>query len=185
MALRKLGEEGIGTGRGRFEVEDVESGGAPVYRGGAPVVRLPAPEAVAIEPDGARDTRVAVEFVTPTALKHEGALVRRPDFHVLVRRIRDRLNALSTFFGAGPLAWDFSGMAERAAAVRLVADSTRWREVTRRSTRTREWHEISGLLGRAVYEGPVGEFLPLLRAAERVHVGRHAAFGNGWVRVGG
>jgi CRISPR/Cas system endoribonuclease Cas6 (RAMP superfamily) len=126
---------------------------------------------------------LSVEFITPTAIKQDGVVLRHPAFGALVRRIRDRVNALSSFFGTGPLDLDFAEIGRRADAVRVVADLTRWCELRRRSSRTGQSHELSGLVGRAVFEGSIGEFLPLLHAAELLHVGRHAAFGNGWIRV--
>ena len=38
---------------------------------------------------------------------------------------------------------------------------------------------IGGFIGTAEYEGPVAEFLPILRAARWTGVGRHCVWGNG------
>jgi len=34
-------------------------------------------------------------------------------------------------------------------------------------------------VGRAVYEGPLGDFLPLLLLGELIHVGKGTVFGQG------
>jgi hypothetical protein len=183
IALRNLGKEGIGPGRGHFEVVRVASGPTVVYEEGDAGVMTPAPETVDLRPGPPAEGVLSLEFVTPTAIKQDGLVLRHPSFGALVRRIRDRVNALSTFFGGGPLDLDFAEVGRRADTVRVIENRTRWYELRRRSSRTGQSHELSGLVGRAVFEGPVGEFLPLLHAAELLHVGRHAAFGNGWIRV--
>src|SRR5215470_17704004 len=43
--------------------------------------------------------RVTIRFLTPTFLRAGGEVVRHPEFHHLLKRLRDRINALSTFFG--------------------------------------------------------------------------------------
>src|SRR5207244_2214395 len=62
--------------------------------------------------------RVIIRFLTPTFLRADGEVVLRPEFHHVFKRLRDRINALSTFFGDGPLDADFRGLGERAEKVR-------------------------------------------------------------------
>jgi len=127
--------------------------------------------------------RVTIRFLTPTFLRADAEVVRRPEFHHLFKRLRDRINALSTFFGDGPLDIDFRGLGERAEKVRTVAAQTEWVERSRTSSKTRQRHELSGFVGEATYEGDLAEFLPWLTLGERVHVGKHTAWGNGWIQV--
>lgn len=128
--------------------------------------------------------RLTVQFVTPTFLRAEGEVVRRPEFHHLFKRLRDRINALGTFFGDGSLDVDFRGLGERAEKIRTVAAQTEWVERFRTSSKTRQRHELSGFLGEATYEGDLAEFLPWLTLGELVHVGKHTAWGNGWYKIG-
>jgi hypothetical protein len=129
--------------------------------------------------------RVTIRFLTPTFLRADGEVVRRPEFHHLFKRLRDRVNALSTFFGDGPLDVDFKGLGERAEKVRTVSAQTEWVERFRTSSKTRQRHELSGFVGEATYEGELKGFLPWLAVGELVHVGKHAAWGNGWIGVHG
>src|SRR4051794_632831 len=55
--------------------------------------------------------RLRVEFLTPTELKQDGRIVERPEFAILIARIRDRISTLRSLYGAGPLEVDFAGMA--------------------------------------------------------------------------
>src|SRR5205823_8790692 len=94
-----------------------------------------------------------VRFLTPTLLKAENSVKRSPEFHHLLKRLRDRINALSTFFGSGPLQADFAGMGERAEQVRTVSCNVEWEDRFRISSKTRQRHELSGFAGETVYEG--------------------------------
>lgn len=128
-------------------------------------------------------SRINIRFLTPTYLKAEGDVVRRPEFHHVFKRLRDRIQSLSTFFGDGPLDLDFRGLGERAEEVRTVSFRFEWVERTRTSSKTGQRHELSGFIGEATYEGEFAEFLPWLASGELVHLGKHTAWGNGWVRL--
>jgi hypothetical protein len=141
-------------------------------------------------PDVAPATRtLTIEFLTPTTLKtgsgvdRDGAIVRRPAFHHILKRLRDRVNALATFHGGGPLELDFKGLGAAAEQVETVEDRTRWVERSRVARRRGVTHDLSGFAGTITFRGDVAPFLPLLRVGEYVHVGKNAVFGNGWFQI--
>ncbi len=136
-----------------------------------------------LSPRADAPARIRVEFLTPTELKHDGRIVDLPKFPVLFARARDRVSALRTLYGAGPLVIDFAGTGARAATVDMVASETQWVAVERRSSRTGQTHPIGGIIGFAEYEGPLGEFLPYLEAARWTGVGRQAVWGKGEIAV--
>lgn len=72
---------------------------------------------------------------------------------------------------------------ELAEQVKVVDRSLRWVERFRRGTRTYKTTDMSGLVGSLTVEGPIPPLLPLLLAAELSHLGKHAAFGLGKVRL--
>ena len=116
--------------------------------------------------------RVCLRFLTPTELKSGGGVPERPEFPILFGRLRDRLSTLRALYGAGPLDIDFRGLGERAGSVRLERAALQWARVERKSARTGQVHPIGGFTGEAEYAGPLAEFLPWLRAARWVGVGR-------------
>ena len=128
--------------------------------------------------------RMTIRFLTPTFLRADGEVVRRPEFHHVFKRLRDRISALSVFFGDGALELDFRAIGERAEKARTVSAQIDWVERFRTSSKTRQRHELSGFVGEASYEGELREFLPWLALGELLHVGKHTAWGNGWVRLG-
>jgi CRISPR/Cas system endoribonuclease Cas6 (RAMP superfamily) len=137
---------------------------------------------------------LTVRFLTPTLLRADGKVIHRPEFHHLFKRVRDRINSLSTFFGDGPLDADFRGLGERAEKVRTLSSKIEWVERFRTSSKTHQRHELSGFVGECTFELPERdseicnlELLEWLICGELLHAGKHAAWGNGWyeVRKGG
>ena len=167
-AFAELAREGIGPGRGRAEFAGVD-------RTRIVLSLAPSPEPVA---------RLVVRFVTPTELKLGNKLAPRPEFPILMARIRDRLSTLRALYGPGPLEIDFKAFGERAEQVRMTRCELRRAEAGRVSTKTGQRHPLGGLVGEAEYEGDLGEFLPYLRAACWTGVGRQTVWGKGVVEVG-
>ena len=194
MALRNLADEGLGPSRARFDIVEVAS-----------ILPAHADEEVFRERDTkvrpihrsfrARDlhrpgdevrSSLRLRFVTPMEIKDGGRVTTKPEFGPLFRRLRDRANALASFFGDGPFEIDFRGLGDLANTVRLVEDGTIFRSRDRTSSRTGQTHPIEGFSGEAAYEGDaIAEFMPFLRLAEWISVGKHATFGNGRVEVVG
>src|SRR6185312_11486411 len=129
------------------------------------------------------DQKISISFLTPTLLKAENAIARSPEFDHVFKRLRDRINSLSTFFGGGPLSADFAGLGLRAEQVRTVSSDVQWVERFRTSSKTFQRHELSGFTGTAVYAGDLHEFLPWLALGELIHLGKHTAWGSGWISV--
>ncbi len=194
LAFSQLAESGLGPTRGRVRLDAVDvlaidgSREARVFESGRFCLsELPAPIQMDLvgASDGPSDCHsVAVEFLTATELKVDGQIARRPEFWILVARIRDRLSGLYQFYGeAAPLELDWRGLVDRARAVRLVRWQLRDVKAERFSTKTRQVHSLGGFTGSATYEGELREFLPLLSAAEFAGVGRQTVWGKGALRV--
>lgn len=180
-ALACMAEHGIGPGRGRAELERAEQ--LDCEDRSLSSGEVPGPPSVIPLAGGCNCSQVRVRFVTPTELKWEGNPVERPEFAILFARLRDRIATLRALYGAGPLDLDFSGWGERAARVRLARCDLRYRAAYRISGRTGQKHPLGGFTGEVEYEGELGEFLPWLRAARWVGVGRQTVWGKGDLRV--
>ena len=129
------------------------------------------------------ETGVRIRFLTQTRLKHGETFVRRPEFHVVFRRLIGRLSALARFHGGSPLDVDFRDLIERATEVRLVRDETEWMAWARYSRRQDRRMEWTGLVGTAVYEGDLAPFWPYLVFGQWTHVGSGTTFGLGGYRI--
>lgn len=205
LAFREIAAEGIGLNRAKCKLERVEAI-EPVFSGNeiseriAHLIYSTDDQLLRSNGNGALKcwmenrmqmfsatngtgaaSRIQMRFLTPTFLKYGGDVVRRPEFHHVFKRLRDRINALSTFFGDGPLEVDFRALGERAEKVRTVSSRFEWVERARTSSKTGQRHELSGFIGQAIYEGELAEFVPWLLLGELVHLGKHTPWGNGWL----
>jgi len=190
LAFAQVAKEGIGPRRGRAKLaqaSQLDAQGRPVacvYNGVTfvPAELLP-PIHLEFAPDATPVTKVQVRFLTPTELKHGQLLATRPEFPVLFGRIRDRISTLRALYGAGPLGIDFQAIGERAGAVKMTDCNLRFSEAERRSARSGERHPLGGFVGEVTYEGAITEFMPYLRAARWVGVGRQTVWGKGVTEV--
>jgi hypothetical protein len=191
VAFRELGEAGFGIGRGRCRLKQVVSlaaddGELEVYSSETQCVRTP-PKGFAasqlMSPAG-EASAVRIDYLTPAEIKFDGAAVRSPQFHHLIKRLRDRINALTWFYQGTVLDLDFADFGKRAETIQTVESRVAWTERERLSTRTGLRHSIGGFAGHVIYKGALSEFLPILRVGEWTHVGKHAVWGNGRFRLG-
>jgi CRISPR-associated endoribonuclease Cas6 len=198
VPLIEIGRTGIGLNRGRFSLGDiaVTGNGRPesIYDTSSNTVKnVQRPVTGGDILNRARKLyshRITLRFLTPTRVKYnptgergKSEVVRVPEFHHLVRRLRDRINALSVSYCGGPIDADFRGMAERATAVKTRDVNLRWIEIKRKSRTQPVEHDQSGFIGSITYEGDLPELLPLLALGEHVHVGEDAVFGYGWFQI--
>jgi len=192
VAFRELGEIGIGRMRKKYRLADIwavnpiNNESEIVYHAGDQLVRnvdLAVHSDIGKIPDVSNDTpntrRVGLEFQTMTRIKFEEKFVQRVEFHMLIRNLLRRLSSLAYFHHGWELELDFAGLIERAAEVRLVKTDTRWMDWERYSSRQDSKMNLGGVVGRVEYEGDLGEFVPLLKLGELVHVGKGAVFGMG------
>ncbi len=129
--------------------------------------------------------RFTLRFVTYTRLKHEGVWAQRPDFHIVLRRLLGRLSSLAVFHCGVRLDADFVGLIEKAKAIALVDDRTRWEDWTRYSSRQDRHMVLGGLVGEATYEGPLDGLWPFVAFGQWTHVGKNATFGLGRYEIVG
>lgn len=130
-----------------------------------------------------RLSRLIIDFLTMTRIKYEKSFTSKIEFHMLMRSLLRRLSSIAYFHHGQELQLDFTGIISRSAQVKLVEDNTRWVDWERFSSRQDGKLIMGGVVGQAVYEGALDEFLPLLRLGELIHVGKGAVFGMGKYRL--
>lgn len=184
VAFAQLGTAGIGPGRGRCRLVAVDQDAVRLFEHGT-MAAPQLPSALEVGLDGCPEWsgRLEVEFVTPAEIKADGGVVARPEFRVLMARVRDRVASLMTIYQGTKLEMDFDGFLREAAEVRLTDSGLESTRAMRRSTRTGQSHALGGVVGRLVYEGPVGRYLPWLAAAAWTGVGRQTVWGKGQIAV--
>lgn len=190
--FQRMGEIGVGKGRGRFELvrvavlDGTDNQAESIYEGGvlrAPGGRLGLREALELC-EGLPEDVLRLRLLTPLRLTYGGGLCREPAFHVLVRNLLRRLHNLMVFHcdeEAPPLDGRFIDLAE---GVTLVRRDTRWHDWERYSHRQERRMKLGGIVGELTYEGDLGPFLPLLVLGSWVNLGKNTSFGLGRYRVG-
>jgi hypothetical protein len=191
-AFEAMGELGVGRKmqgrRARFRLEGVTDGGQALYD---PQARtLAAAPAASLDlapplPQDGRACRLTVFLDTPLRLKHLNRLQAELPFHVLMRAALRRLAVLGRHFGQGEPRLDYRGLVARAQEVQTALSDLHWFDWQRYSNRQEQAMLLGGLVGQATYEGRLAEFLPLLRLAEQVHLGKATTFGLGKIKLMG
>jgi hypothetical protein len=187
LAFAELAHDGLGPSRARIKLEDISALQAtgqpslPVYRQDEFVATEPSPVRISLLPGTEQIDKLELQFLTPTELKHQGSLVRIPDFEVVFTSLRNRIVSLLSLYGEGTPHLDLIGMRQRARAVNLLGFTIDWHKAERRSSRTGQTHPLGGFTGTAIYEGVLGEFVPWLLAAHWTGVGRQTVWGKGQI----
>lgn len=198
VTLIELGKFGIGLNRGRFTLKDLsvlkDGISESLYDSDTNTIKniqltITGSE-ILQEVAKINKHTITLQFLTPTRIKYnptgekgKSEVVRVPEFHHIIRRLRDRINALSVTYCGSPIDVDFKGIAERAMEVKTRDVNIRWIDIKRKSRTQPIQHDQSGFVGQITFEGDLIEFLPLIALGEYVHIGEDAVFGNGWYRI--
>jgi hypothetical protein len=196
LAFKKLGKLGLGARRGKYMLQRVLArhpwngeeetifDGVDVRVGDDRwIVHFPGvtERAQALPTD-----RLDVAFLTPTRLKHRGELMwEGPPFHVLVRRLLDRVSSLAYFHCGERWEIDFRGWIERAKEIRIADAATTWADWSRYSGRQDRRIKMGGLVGPVAYEGDLAPYRALLALGSLIHVGKGTVMGNGRMALKG
>ena len=116
-------------------------------------------------------------------MKDNGRFVRELDFHLLLRAILRRLKALLSEFSEEQ--WDLKEdeLFKNADQIQLITNKLHWEDQTRYSSRQKTKQLMGGLRGHIELEGNLNPYMPLLRAAEIIHLGKETSFGLGKTRL--
>jgi hypothetical protein len=191
-ACREMGRQGVGRGRGRFRLERVmaEDPRAPqgrVVYDGAEDLLAPAVPFWSGEDLDSRSTvdaeRMTLDFLTPTRLRQDADLVVRPEFATLATALLRRISVLAEIHCGHRPGINARALLESAAEVKVLDSQLRWHDWERYSARQQTRMALGGFVGRVTFAGPLGPWLPLLRAGEALHVGKGTAFGLGRYRM--
>lgn len=189
-ALEEMATQGLGKGLGSLKLKSVRDqvSAAPVYYLGKRDWSAVTVQRLTLDRE-AQDERVdavEVRFVTPVQLRRAGVLVESFDFGELVYACADRVWLMGACHAPG-LADELRAaeVAERARAMNVTVTAHELTRVSfdRWSNRQERKHPLEGMLGVLRFEGPVGNFMPLLRAAQLLHLGKGTTFGLGQIEV--
>lgn len=189
LALERMGAGGLGAGRARFSLERVDflaedgrwrSG----FRAGASSWPDAVVPLVAGTEAGEEVGRVTIRFLTPTRVQKKGRPQTRLDFRTVGFVALRRVLELAHFHvPETEVDWQFQPLLSLASEVAVTRSELRWQDLARFSNRQQAKVPAGGVVGEIDLEGELAPFVPLLRAAEVVHVGKGAAYGLGRIEV--
>ena len=134
-----------------------------------------------LEPEPAG--KIRLECLTPLRLKFDNHLQVNLPFHVLVRALLRRISSLFDTYGTGEPSLDYKGLVQRAMKVYCMENHLQWYDWKRFSRRQDREMLMGGIVGHAVYEGNLTEYMPLLRLGGLLHIGKQTSFGLGKIRT--
>jgi hypothetical protein len=189
-AIRQMGERGIGLGRGRFDLTQVNSQNP--YTGqsqslasaASPVVAHRALEMNRADLPALPQGELTLRLETFTHIKSGGKVVEALQFPVLVRALQRRVSNLEQIYGGGKsTGGNFGELPRLARGVEMVEQRTRHAVQARRGKGGQQPVIMNGLVGSVTYSGELPPFATLLRFGELVGVGKWAHFGAGRYRM--
>lgn len=197
-AVQKMGNNGVGKGRGRFKLEMITEY-SPLLDAkrnlmNQNVVQQPTlqitPNRVWEAAAGGHPDRITIKLFTPLRLIAAARLVKNPQPAVFVQRLMERCQALSTYYAETDILpkreeWVEATFALKAQAEEftIAYDDTTWVDVWSGSQRKGQYTPIGGLVGVFRWEGNIKPLRPWLMWGQSLHVGKDAVKGNGWYRV--
>ncbi len=183
LTMEVMGQQGLGRGRGKAHLLSARQGDQIVYAGGK-FLKKPMPWNLSTLNHSGSDQEihgVHISFLTPVRLIAGRQRVQSPEFPLMVQALIRRIQWLSRLHGTSLEKEEFRlpGLESWMSTIRKTADHTRPIVVGRFSRRQNRRLQFRGFIGEVVFEGPLGPFLPLLKAGEVVHLGKATSFGFG------
>jgi hypothetical protein len=101
------------------------------------------------------------------------------DFKELTRNMLRRISSLMNTYGNGEPDLDYKGLINKASEIKIENSNLYWKDWQRYSNRQNKKMFMGGLLGDITYSGNLTEFVPLIEACSKVHIGKNTVFGLG------
>jgi hypothetical protein len=190
-AFEQIGKIGLGKKvngrRAGFELQAVRQGDREIYSHEDQTIRTNGAGPLLNVREGERGTdavmRVKVTLETPLRLKFNNRFNVDLPFHVLTRALIRRISSLFICYVGAEPELDYKGLLGRAEVVKTIESGLRWHNWDRYSNRQQQKMPLGGMVGEVIYEGRIGEFLPLMETGAKVHVGKNTSFGLGKLGV--
>lgn len=191
-AFRKMGENGIGKGRGRLlltltlltdDAERIVYDGVRFSRCQASFSLKELLEKVwSLYAEWDR-TDLTITIDTPLRLREKGHLLTHLDAVDFIKNIVRRSSGLSSFYGRGGLTREMvHSLLELASEISTECAELYWYDWNRVSAQNGPM-KMGGLKGRVYFRNVPTGLIPWIVAGEILHVGKGATFGLGKYRI--
>ncbi len=199
-AFMILGESfGIGRGRGRFRLLEVEDeNGKQLYENGnlSGGFLIRSAGEIMRQDNPVEKQDITLRFETPLRMKttfgrERKELLTRMDDHasvrVLLKSLYHRAFVLHQLYGEGVAeeAYESRNLPLIDGDVDIVRSDTFWYDWERYSQRQQRHMKLGGLMGEVTLGGKTAQYETLFRLGEYLHVGKGTGFGLGKYRIEG
>lgn len=201
-ALIAGGEAGIGSSRGKYELESVHSVNDDrayrIYHHGTLAMMSPPYQAWMCNADAPPCHEISIRLMTPLSLRSEEKFIGEPpSFAIFFQFLVTRICRLSAYMpqpeqeqvgGCCPYgvtsqnctdAQSCYDLKVAAEEIQLIAAELNQQEILRHSARTYHTWSMKGQEGQLFYQGDLTKFLPLLQLGEKIHIGKMITNGLG------
>jgi len=193
LAFDRLGEFGLGRGKGKYWLKEVRSlkgnsdNGYLIYSGEDKILNssyaLISGEDILEECKKYYGKRkITLNLLTPTRLKFEEHLIKDLEFHIFIRNLLRRISLLSYFHCGKEFKLDFKDLIEKAKKVKREDSNLSWYDWQRYSARQNTKMLMGGFIGKVTFSfdgTSPGQFLPFILLGSYIHVGKGTSFGLG------
>jgi len=197
FAFDRLGEFGLGRGRGKYWLKEVRCLGNNsnnshlIYSGEGKIFKdsytLVTEEDIFEECKKYRRKRkITLNFIAPARLKFEEHFIKDLEFHILIRNLLRRVSLLSYFHCNREFKLDFKDLIEKAKRVKREDSNLIWYDWQHYSTRQGTRMTLGGFMGKVTFSFDgisLNQFLPLILLGSYIHVGKGTSFGLGKYEV--
>jgi len=191
FVMEKLGENGIGKGRGRFLLDRVETLSHPSDNDGKIIfdrrTKRLSGEFIATNfqfTEAREDAKIGqgitIDFLTPTRITFKNRLVGPSDFNfpIFIRNVFRRMFLLSHHCKT-TIEIDYKKFLLLAENVDSVENHLYWHDWERYSARQDTRMKLGGFKGKITFKGTIQPFLSFIRMGEYIHIGQDTSFGLG------
>ncbi|WP_031433648.1 CRISPR system precrRNA processing endoribonuclease RAMP protein Cas6 [Methylomarinum vadi] len=186
-ALQKAGQDGIGSGRQPFILENIRQRlnndtMATVYQAGQ--LTLPGADSLA-EPPPMPD-RIELVLHTPLRIKQNGRNLTPQSFNfgAFFGNLLRRISMLTYFHGETPLETDFAELTRQARQIQFSDKQLQWFDWKRYSSRQDAEMNMGGVVGTLSLAMPGLEpFWPYLWLGQWIHAGKGTSMGLGYYSI--
>ncbi|MFB3765490.1 MAG: CRISPR system precrRNA processing endoribonuclease RAMP protein Cas6 [Methanotrichaceae archaeon] len=197
LALRNLGESGLGSGykegQGKYVLESVDSLGygtrANIFSGDTIFNRsILLSYRTILKASKEHVGKIALNFIAPTQIKENDRFTAAPSFRGFMSKLLSRANVLAEFYGSGGL---FSSeealriLGEcRSIAITSAATNEIWEKRYFHKQKQEKRPLAPFFTGKITYSGEFSqEMMALLELGTKIHVGKMVTFGNGGYEI--
>ncbi|MBP7796721.1 MAG: CRISPR system precrRNA processing endoribonuclease RAMP protein Cas6 [Elusimicrobiales bacterium] len=187
--IEEIGKEGIGPLRGRFLIRmiysiDIENNKKIIYDKNG-MVENPIPFGFTNDFKPV-STQFRIILKTPTKIIYDAKPISNPEFYHIFSRLRDRISSISYFHNNIDLEENYIALEEDSKNVKTLNSRWNFVEVKRRSSRTKQLQDLSGIVGYALYDFLTLQraelFYPWIKIGELVNVGKNSVWGMGEIQ---